>query len=348
MTSTDPTATPEAAISDLPKGLASAMSSWLRRRYGSGPDWRFEIGRLVGAGGGRMRVILHASREGGPDLAIKSHASRWRNIGEYRALAAMAAASEDSVQPVHLDPLGRFFAIEWIEGPRLSQLLGRPGREDWLARTGAWLAELHRAGGRRPLIRRGPVRVALPRSAGEDAIGEAVRRLRQRRQGTGGTGPSRFLHGDFHADNLFLRDGRLLGFDREYEVYGPVEHDLARFLVDLALRREGAAAEGAPWDGDSETDRQAFFDGYGALEPETVASFDLTEDLMLFRHWRRGIRRGSQSLLDGMMRARGLLGEAAGPRPGRLVRGLHGADWVPDAVRPEGQVPLHPGRLTAR
>ncbi|WP_161555710.1 phosphotransferase [Mangrovicoccus ximenensis] len=176
-------------------------------------------------------------------------------------------------------------------------------------------------------------------------------RLRRRRlRAAGAAGPATLLHGDFHAGNLFVRDGRMLGFDREYDVHGPAHHDLAKFLVDLGMRRAEAEAEGTPWDGDADTDRRCFFEGYGRLDPETVAAFDLAEDLVAFRLWNRGIKRRGSSVLDGMMRARGLVGDAAGPRPGRLVAGLNGAEWT-DAEMPgarRGLLSLHPGKLTGR
>ncbi|MBE3639097.1 phosphotransferase [Mangrovicoccus algicola] len=337
------------SIGALPTGLREAILSWIETQPGGAGGWELRIGRDAGRRGGRRRVILEASGPDGRHLAIKAHASRRRNSGEYRALAAMAAAGAETAAPVHLDARGRFLAMEWIDGPRLSELLGGPGREEMLLRAGLWLAALHRPGRRLPLLRRAPPRAALPLLKGEGAIGEALARLRRRQRQQGGArGPVRLLHGDFHAGNLFMRDGRPVGFDREHDVYGPVQHDLAKFLVDLGQRRAEAAAEGSPWAGTGEEDRRRFFEGYGALMPENVAGLDLAEDRLLFRLWRRGVLRRGGSALEELMRARGLLGNDAGSRPGRLVQGAGGADWVSDAEPGprRGLVSLHPGKLT--
>ncbi len=144
-----------APLSALPDALVEAMGRWVRQQPGDAEGWSFRVGRHVGRKGGRGRVILQATDAQGRDIAIKAHQSRLRNIGEYRALAAMAAAVPDTVRPIHLDARGRFMAVEWIDGPRLAEIIGGSAREELLVRAGNWLGRLHRSGGRP-----GPARTA--------------------------------------------------------------------------------------------------------------------------------------------------------------------------------------------
>lgn len=318
--------TPSADTSDLSPRLEKGVRDWIGRQFGSADGWNINAVMTIGASS-RKRSFFRARDGSGHSFAIKQHSSRRRNRTEFKALETLHRLSPKSVAPLYLAKDYRYFLMSWIDGPLLSDVIGQPGREALLHQAGAWMAGFHGASHRRPMFMRSKKAPALeaPIRNGSDVIATAATRLRENlNRLSKGTAPMATLHGDLHAGNFFVRDGDLIAFDREQDTFGLTFLDVAKFLTDLTQRRDAAAAEGRPWDGDPDSDRRAFFDGYGPVRQDQVALFDVVEDLFTFRQvWRR-IQSAARPEQDALfpVALRGIPGNA--PRAGRLILSQNG------------------------
>lgn len=217
--------------------------------------------------------------------------------------------------------------MDWIDAPLLSKQMNGPERQACLILAGRWLAHLHAARVRTSFLKRTGKLLRLPIWdgpiwGGHTLVREVTSKLRLRmRRVNVSSGPVAMLHGDIHLGNLFGTGERVVAFDREFDGYGLTFLDVAKILNDMADRREQAAEQDQPWPDDAEIDRRLFFEGYGPLKEKDLPLFDLTEDLVLFKKWRRKFRRGDNRYSDDLG-ARGLLeGHVQTARPGRLVAG---------------------------
>lgn len=299
--------------------IALRLRSWLASRYGQALDWNIDLIR-TGGRSGRTRRIMRARSADGQAIALKSHDSRLRNRTEFHALRKLHDATSDSILPIYLAKDCKYYTMEWVDGPLMSQSLGRADHGQRIAQTGTWLARLHTHRFPRPLFETHLPNLRLPWRPGTDAVGQASARLKQQlRMVSMSSGPRAVLHGDFHAGNLFVLPDRVMVFDREEDCFGLTFLDVARFLVDLAQRRRDAGIEGLTWDGNDDTDRRMFFDAYGPIKSRDLALYDTVEDALAFRSWRRQMRKGRDDQTADMQ-ARGLLGDASPlSRPARLV-----------------------------
>lgn len=284
--------------------------------------WDIERISKRGLAGYERCVFRASNRETGQRLAIKANSSPGTNRQQYKALCNLRQRTSDCVTPFYLARDGRFFVMEWIDAPPLLKRLhvAHPEREQALVRAGAWLARLQSATADQVPAGSRIHRVRLLAWFSRGQLGRAAAGLAARmRRVPLRTGPVAMLHGDFQPGNLFDTGDRLLAFDRQSDRHGVRFFDAAWFLSHLSDARDRLAGKKQPWPGDPETDRRAFFEGYGPLQEEQLALFDLVEDLVLFSRWRYLTRRKNHRL-DEQVRMRGLLGsDRPAFRPGRLV-----------------------------
>lgn len=321
----------------LPEALAGAIDAWLSDHHpGVGP-WSLQMVQHKVFPSGRERRLIRARADGARhSVAIKANSDRRTNRAEFAALAALARYTADVVAPLHLAENGQFFAMEWIDAEPFERRLDDASRPEALVRAGAWLGGLHRAS--RGLEPTG-VRLRLPEPPllvrrGDPGLAAARLRARLRRLPRA-RGPLVMLHGDAHCGNFFDTGTRIVAFDRTRDFFGLAQADLAKFLVDIAIRRERAAQAGRPWSEDADADRRRIFEGYGPVPEPDLAAFDLAEHLILFKKWHLDLRRGKRQF-DGLMRRYGLLGHGGTePGPGRLVAdAAGGAAWVASDAAP--------------
>lgn len=322
--------------SGTPPKIISRLRKALGRQFGDADGWAITVARKFGAASGRKRSIFRAHNATlGRTVALKAHSSRSRNWTEFRALQSLHRHTGDCVSPIFLDPGARFYAMDWIDAPLLSKQMNGPERQTSLILAGKWLAHLHTARDRIPFLKRTVKFLHLPIWDRHRLVREVASKLRQRmRHVNVSSGPVAMLHGDIHLGNLFGTGERVVAFDREFDCYGLTFLDVAKILNDMADRRDQAAEQDLPWPDDAEIDRRLFFEGYGPLKEEDLPLFDLTEDLALFKKWRRKIRRGDNRYTNELG-ARGLLeGYGQTARPGRLVAGsgARGDYWSQDRL----------------
>lgn len=303
----------------------------LGRRFGDPEGWEIERVSKHGPPGRERNVFFARNLDSGQRLAVKANSKPTANRQQYRALCNLRRHTRDCVTPLYLARDSRFFVMEWIDAPALLKQLHVSGleREQALARAGAWLARLQSATSERPpagsrlhkvrlltLFSRGPLRCA--------AANLAARMRCVPLQ----SGPVAMLHGDFQPGNLFDLGDRLVAFDRQSDRHGVSFFDAAWFLSHLSDTRDRLIRKKQPWPGELDADRRAFFEGYGPLDEDKLALFDLVEDLVLFSRWRYLLRRNNHRL-DEQVRLRGLLdADQPASRPGRLVvRSSGGGLW---------------------
>lgn len=265
---------------------------------------------------GRVEAVFRATAPDGRILAIKQCAHPRKAINEFDALQALAAASRDCVTPVFLDDQASLFAMEWIEGPTIKQLMHQPGRLDLIRQAGRWLRSLHHA-------TKGWTPQRDPQIEGAmliDPLGvefqrvDARLRARRAKLGMRVLGHA-LLHSDFHMGNLFVMNGRTIAFDPAVKRRGAPMFDVADFLVLARIYRLHAAAQGTAWPDCAERDRLAFLDGYGSLTPWQNRLLAFATDMKIARMWhhhaksanRTTLEQSEFSWLQRTMRDRGLL-----------------------------------------
>ena len=164
-----------------------------------------------------------------------------------RAHAALAAiGAHDAVpRPMALAPAFGAYAMAWIEGRTLTQLLRHEARLpvalDAMRKAGRWLALLHQAG---------PMRIGAPdmaskiefvaemqrRAHSRPAISRGLALLAQTKSQVAATPAClSWLHGDFKTDNLMVTAQGVVGIDVHLGLENSVENDIAQFLNHFEL-----------------------------------------------------------------------------------------------------------------
>ena len=279
------------------------------------------------------RIVLRCENsETGQSVAVKANKTRKQNRQQALALTELGTVTPDCLTVRHMPEDHSFFVMDWIGAPLLNRPLRgeEPRRKKAITMAGAWLSKMQSASVARGVPASSkPFGIRPPHVYHGPAAGIA-RRLRRRLRAMGPlNGSVVMLHGDFHPGNLFFRDKRLLAFDRLFNKHGGAHFDAAWFLCHLALQRENSQEKGRPWPGDHDTDRRYFFDGYGAIKSQELASFDVVEDVALTKIWKARLAAKSTQA-DGLVEAFGLLEpETSRHRPGRLVATDNGdAAWM--------------------
>jgi Ser/Thr protein kinase RdoA (MazF antagonist) len=312
-------------VLDLAANIARSLGDIL----GHPGPWLVRSVEQRGCSGPRSLILHGYNSATGQSVAIKANSEVHRNREQFAALRSLRAHTEECVAPVALSEDGRFFVMDWVDAPLLSDTLGThaAGRRTAIIAAASWLAKLHSVTLRRvsapgsrsldvfrlPCV--DPARVGMTAISASERLRARVSRCKRQAR----AGPVVMLHSDFKPENLFSKDGRVIAFDRQFNCHGIAFLDVAHFLSCLAQLRDAAAADGNPWDGDAESDRRHFFEGYGPLKWRDLELFDLVEDVLLFRRWYPFAIRGLPHL-DRQMQARGLLEQMVPKRrPGRLA-----------------------------
>lgn len=321
--------------------MEDAIQHSLCAHFGATEGWVIET-VMTRPGDKGLSVIRARNETIGRDLAVKADKVRWRNADQYRAIKALFDAGTRCVAPYYLDPSQRFFVMDWIDAPLLTHRLGGDDHDAWIRDVGRWLDNLQTVTGREPGGRVKPYRFRLSSRSPDKTVADVwkplVRRLKKADLYEAGLVR---LHGDFHPGNVFCASDGVVVFDPQRDRFGNPFQDVARFLLGLGLARQEADEHGRPWAGDAETDRKSFFDGYGPLRHDRVWLFDLIEEFIVAKTWRRLRRKdregGPCRYLESELERRGLLGgDPEGVRPGRLVVPADGslAVWSLDGAEP--------------
>lgn len=312
----------------------------LDRLRGNVGDWRVEPQPLRG----RDSWVFKAHTPAAPwPLAVKVYcaAVTGEDIaaeGEHlRRCHEQMAARPDLTVPAFWAslPRHRTLIMQWIEAPRMDELLGRAGgrreeRSRLFAAAGAWLRHYHA----QSATSMRPLKVAsFPRHidmllGGEDGAGRHVRDGIFRAsyealiEQAGAFAERRvahvMAHGDFVPHNVFHGGGRTIGFDMVPRTR-PALSDICHFLVHAEVRKPLLFRRGTRGPtGIEQRDVDAFFDAYGGLEPlgggAVAVYMQLNETLLrwavVISHRRRGGRPRREQLTD-WMRYRGLARAAA-------------------------------------
>ncbi len=277
------------------------------------------------------RVVLRAQNlKTDYTLALKINVDQDVNHKEFTALKEMHAETRDSVTPVFICEDNRFFLLEWVTGPELSNLVSGEDRSALLKRAGRWLADLQARTRGRPATLAAKIVTRLPHYFDDILGAEIARNLRARTTAIKlDEFSTAMIHGDYSVRNIFDSGDRLIVFDRKYDGYGPVVYDALFFLSQLEEQRDLAASNGEPWSGDADADRRDFFEGYGPMPIQDVAVFDILEDLVVAKRWHRRHQDYGETVLNRQMENCGLLTtDIVRKRPGRLVLKEDGAtEW---------------------
>lgn len=323
--------------------VASIILKEVDRRRGEDGAWRVEPRPVTG----RDSWVFKAHSPSAPwPLAVKVHcaavtpediAAKGDHLREYHE----RMAGEFTVPTFWASlPEHRTLVMQWIEAPRLDDLLRRAGRAErsrLFAAAGAWLRRYHAQS--KAIVR--PLRVkSYPRHidmllGGEEGAGSQVRDAVFRSayetlvEQTDAVAASRvahvMAHGDFVPHNVFHGDGRTVGFDMVPRVR-PALHDIFHFLVHAEVKKP-LSLRGARLGptGIARQDVQAFIEAYGTLEhlgSGVVAAYVQLQEALLrwavvIAHLRRGGRRRPEHLVSWMRYRRMAKGTAEALRRGR-------------------------------
>lgn len=320
----------------IPDALLPRMISWLEASCGGQGAWDVELVKSVGPVGRQRQIMRADNHKTGQSIGLKTNSSARQTKAEFDALWAMKNTVSDSVTPLHLDPEGQFFALEWVDAPVLNERIRSGDRAAATREAGEWLARLHNASRGMDVDNGQKREISLPFWTGFGPVGRARRRMRRRLgQLTIPPKSSVLLHGDFHPGNLFDTPDGLIGFDRSANLVGLPYFDVAKYLIFIHSLRALEKRTGVKVAGSEAGDRKAFFEGYGPIPVADLPLYDLVEDTILFRKWRSAFTSGSDRY-DLEMQNRGLFGPKKPEiRPLRLVsRGAGETEWVSGPVAP--------------
>jgi Ser/Thr protein kinase RdoA (MazF antagonist) len=297
-----------------PAGLSAAhvrdvILGDLDRRTGTPGNWEIE-GPI--ASGNWCRVFKAATPLAQWPLAVKVYDSAMREsaiadqaelLQHYRA--HMASKEGLTVPTLWAAlPEHRTLITEWIDEPRMDDLLRRAGRRretrtELIAAAARWLRNFH---DQSPVTSRPLKAEWLPRQvdrmlggvhgAGSriaDAVFRSAYDVLVERAAELARRPLGFVkaHGDFVPHNLFHGSGRTVGFDLGSRLMAPVTRDIWTFLIDAEASRPFIASRSAigPF-GVERNDFAAFMNAYGALEPALNGhSFVYLQLLEVLRRW---------------------------------------------------------------
>ena len=232
-------------------------------------------------------------------------------------------------------PEHRTLVMEWIEAPRMDDLLrqarGRRGERSRLfAAAGAWLRHYHaqsEAVDRALRVKSYPHHIDMLLGGGDGAgrhVGDAVFRkaydaLIKHAEAAGKCRVAHVMaHGDFVPHNVFHGGGRTVGFDMVARLR-PALSDICHFLVHAEIKKPLAPWQCARLDptGIGRPEMEAFLEAYGAPEhlgSKAMTYMQLNEALLrwavLISHRRRGGRPKPEHLID-WVRYRRVAGRAA-------------------------------------
>lgn len=278
-----------------PAGLSAvhvrdAILGDLDRRTGTPGNWQVE-GPI--ASGNWCRVFKAATPLAQWPLAVKVYdpAMRESAIADQAELLrhyrAHMASKEGLTVPTLWAalPEHRTLITEWIDEPRMDDLLRRAGgrrdsRSELIAAAARWLRNFHEQSPvtSRPLKPEWPQRQVDRMLGGEhgagwrvaDPVFRSAYGVLVERAAELARPPLGFVkaHGDFVPHNLFHGSGRTVGFDLGSRLMAPVTRDIWTFLIDAEASRPFIASRSAIGRlGIERTDLEAFMTAYGELEP---------------------------------------------------------------------------------
>ena len=236
-------------------------------------------------------------------------------------------------------PRHRTLVMQWIEVPRMDDLLARAGADErarLFAAAGAWLRQYHAQSEAnvRPLRLRSYARHIDMLLGGEEGAGRQVRDGLFRSayetlvEQTETFARSRvahvMVHGDFVPHNVFHGGGRTVGFDMVPSMR-PALHDIWHFLVHAEVTKPLLARAKLGATGIARQDVRAFLEAYGTPEhlgSEAAAAYIQLNEVLLrwavvIAHLRRGGRRRPEHLISWMRYRRMANGAAEALRQGR-------------------------------
>lgn len=297
---------------DVPDFTATDIEAALADIFGS--TWNLERIYEETKSEGSV-LICRADSADGRHLAVKQFQDRNQTRLQFEALVQLSEGHPDCVAPLYLDPDGRFFVMQWVHAPTLREKMQDGDRLHLIANAGRWLAQLHRrTRSRRP--RYDPAMEAGLQAIDGPVLDGINRELaRRRRRFWFRASRLSLLHTDFQPNNLFVDQGRMIGFDPTLHRRGNRYFDVAHFILGMQVARLRARLLNAAWQDDEHADRHAFLSGYGPVPRHRRAIFSFTYDLKLARMWRRRVEQGNRSplqeaeltLLADQMRRRKLL-----------------------------------------
>jgi len=223
--------------------------------------------------------VWHARHSGYPPLAVKWPQSREATLKEWRVLTELASAGMPVAAPRFLADTEAFFAIDWIEGHAVTQLLKTPARHKHLEAIGAWIARLHRIN--RTSIKHWDAFRWFDRLQKEWATMRddpvciaAQERFRMLVHRTGSLDVTHAItHGDFQQYNILTTDAGPVGFDMfRYGQKNFAMFDLANFLVSIQAKYVDKTSQ---FSAVAEQDTKALLAGYGPLAPGDRALLDV-------------------------------------------------------------------------
>ena len=267
----------ERLISQDSTGVETVLRPSIGEYFREVDDWFFECVKCRPGKNG-MTLFRASNNDGSIQVAIKSHKKKQLNKEQFLATEAMYRSKVRFVRPIFLDHGCRFFVMEWVDAPLLSSELGSSQHNTIISSAGKWLADMQAATGAGPR-KSGVIRdFRRPKVSFDWTFFRALLQFRKRiRETVSSSADLVRLHGDYHSGNIFRTENGLLGFDAQYDGFGSPFRDVARFLLDLALKRNAFECAGHSWPGDAESDRRNFFEGYGAIDLEMISMFDLVE-----------------------------------------------------------------------
>jgi hypothetical protein len=235
-------------------------------------------------------------------------------------------------------PRHRTLVMQWIEAPRMDDLLRRAGRDErsrLFAAAGAWLRQYHAQSEAvvRPLRLRSNPRHIDMLLGGEEGVGRQVRDGVFRSayetlvEQTDAFARHRvahvMAHGDFVPHNVFHGGGHTVAFDMVPRMR-PALHDIWHFLVHAEVTKPLMARAKLGATGIARQDVQAFLEAYGTLEHlggEAVAAYMQLNEVLLrwavmIAHLRRGGRRRPEHLISWVRYRRMANGAAEALRRG--------------------------------
>ena len=302
----------------------------LRDLGGKNGTWKIEPQPLKG----RDSWVFKAHTPQAPwPLAVKVHcaavteadiAAKAEHLGQCHA--AMAARPELTIPALWASlPEHRTLVMQWIEAPRMDDLLARAGgrreeRSRLFAAAGAWLRHYH---AQAPAVMRGLKVGSYPGHidmllGGEEGAGREVRdgifrasydALIEHAASFAGCRVAHVMaHGDFVPHNVFHGGGQTVGFDMVPRTR-PALADICHFLVHAEVKKPLRFRPGTLGPtGLEQRDARAFLDAYGALEPleggAVAAYLQLNEALLrwavVISNRRRGGRPRTEQVIDWM------------------------------------------------